>query len=148
MHIADFADPIYMAEPGPALTYLTFWEWFEGGRGVKDYLKAMLEKYPDTVFDFLRMTSPTSIDNPPTRMPFRREQYNLMTKFVEAAVIANILISRFGNTLDTPQYQAKELRSDDESMAHQFMFVHNGVLAERNSKSSQAGVSPEASDVR
>jgi hypothetical protein len=145
MHLADLADPIYMVEPRAALTYLTFWEWFEGGRAVKDYL--MLEKHPDTVFSFLRMTSPMSIDSPPARMPFRREQYNLMTKFVDAAVIANIVTGRFGSTLDAPQYHAKEPCSDDESMAHQFMFVHNAVLAERNSKSSQADVSLEASDV-
>ena len=132
--------PIYESEPASALTYLQFWQWFGGSDEVRKYIQNALEENPDSIFQFIAITSPSAWNMAtglPTKTPFRREQYNLVAKLADVATVASILRKQIGSALDKPEYYAKQPRSDQENLAHQFMSVHYAALAEQANKISE-----------
>jgi hypothetical protein len=138
-YITNNVEPIYLTEPEQALTYLQFAAWFGGREEVRKYLTGALIRRPESVVDFLRVTSPTAWDmatGMPIETALRREQYNLIAKLVEPTVIADILHNRFGSALETPKSSTNRQRNTDEELARQFMAIHRAVLQEQGKKTA------------
>jgi len=136
-HLAESAEPIYLAEPAQALAYLQFLEWFGSGKQVREYLREALTSRPESVFEFLRITSPKAWDMAtglPVETLLRHEQYNLVAKLVDPIVLADILRMKFGSELDKPELSSNRDHDRNEDLAHRFMLIHNAVLREQKQK--------------
>jgi hypothetical protein len=140
-HLAESVEPIYLAEPTHALTYLQFLEWFGNGKQARQYLRDALTSRPESVFEFLRITAPQAWSGTtglPVEVEFLREQYNLVAKLVDATTVADILRDKFGSALDKPEFRSNQGRDRNEALAREFMVVHNAVLNEQKQKSAGA----------
>jgi len=72
----------------------------------------------------------------PVRGDFRRDQYDSLTQLVPADFIATNLIGRYGDELASPSYHNDDAMPIARRTAHQFVFIHNAVQAERNAVST------------
>ena len=150
-HLAKCTEPVYLAEPRDALAYLQFLEWFGAGKQVRHNLRDALTSRPESVFEFLHITSPKAwsmTTGLPVEVEFRREQYNLVAKLVDTTIVADILRKKFGSALDKPKFYSNQERDRNEELAHQFMLIHNAVLDEQKKKDAEPNgpKGPEAVD--
>lgn len=74
----------------------------------------------------------------PHRSNFDRSDYDSVTAFLDAEYIVANLRERFGAELDDPYYHHGDDSPLATRFAHQFMFIHNGILAVQNDGDNEA----------
>ncbi len=130
-HLGKVAEPIYLAEPKNALTYLQFLESLGGSDQCHLYLEKTLAAHPETVFDFLRSTSSRAWNlrtGFPLEPEFHRGQYSLLSRLMDVKIVADILRAKFGSALDEPDISSSRGSDKNKIFAHQFMVAHNAAL--------------------
>jgi len=133
--IEEFAqgEPIYIRLPRDAPGLLSAWSHW-GSRGeTNQYLAQTLEEDPRNVLELLKCYVPTAWDlasGVPHTGDFRREQYDSITRVLDADLIYDALCQVYGSDLDSPEYRDNGDRSPDERVAHQFAHIYHRVKTE------------------
>jgi len=140
-YMASLADPVHVAEPLNAAQYLGMWEWCSGPKAVSEYLSRQVTQHPETIFDLMKSYLPTGwgmTTGLPIETSFERDAYDSMTRTMDPETIAYTLRSKYGDQLKTPQFHLSNREPRELRLAHQFMFIYERVMAERQAKEANA----------
>ena len=66
----------------------------------------------------------------PIETSFDRNTYDAIIRLVNPTIIAQAVKTLYRDELDSPQYHMSNREPRERRLAHQFMVVHNRVLAE------------------
>lgn len=67
----------------------------------------------------------------PVESEFNRDIYNSVSSLIDPATVAAALQQIYGDELATPNYRLPLREPRERRLAHQFMFIHGKVLAEK-----------------
>lgn len=135
-------EPIYIRLPRDAPSLLSAWSHW-GSRGeTNQYLAQTLKEDPRNVLELLKCYVPTAWDlasGVSHTGDFRREQYDSITRVLDADPIYDALCQVYGSDLDSPEYRDNGDRSPDERVAHQFAHIYHRVTTEEQEAPGRKG---------
>jgi len=142
-YLTGQAKAIWLLEPKDAATYLSWWEQASGPNPVRAYTAQQIEENPASVFELMKSYLSHSwgmATGLPIESSFDRNTYNVLSRVIDPEVVAATLQTMFGEELANPSYRLPLREPRERRLAHQFMFVHNNVLAEpaQSSESTDA----------
>lgn len=126
-------EPIYIKSPKDTPHFLCIWSQWGPEKEVSQYIAETLKKDPHNVLKLLKCYVPTSwgIESRlSSKSDFQREEYNSLTRVVDAKLIYNILSQIYGSDLVSSEYPRDYDRSFEERLARQYAYIHNYVKAE------------------
>lgn len=135
-------------QAGRAAPHL-YWYW-EKGRGqveIEASLRALFDAEPARMDDFLETYVGEGWElesGLPVRSGFRRETYDAISLLISPTYVAANLRSRYGAELDDPQYYQDGASA--RVTAHQFLFIHQSVLAEQQTQGATKSGSENSSE--
>ncbi len=112
-----------------------------GSDPVRAYTAQQVRENPASVFELMKSYLPHSwgmTTGLPLESSFDRDTYNVLSRVIDPAVVAATLQTMFGEELANPNYRLPLREPRERRLAHQFMFVHNNVLAEPAQSSESA----------
>jgi hypothetical protein len=124
--------PIQQRDPKNTGTYLGWWETCSGPEPVRAYLSKQITANPAAVFDLIKACLPAGwgmTTGLPIETSFDRNTYNAIIRLIDPAIIAQAMKTLYRDELDSPQYHMSNREPRERRLAHQFMVVHNRVLA-------------------
>ncbi|MET4727681.1 putative KAP-like P-loop ATPase [Lysobacter enzymogenes] len=129
---SDEAKPLYRQFGNEAR--VLYWMWYRvDPEGLSARLRQNFRRADDDVDAFLNcMTGEAwELDSGlPRKSDFRRNEYDEVARLIEPSEVANELRRRYGAELDEPKFDQDDGVPVARRIAHQFMSVHQAVLAE------------------
>lgn len=125
--------PIYIHFPKDAPILLYAWSHWRSREETNQYLAGTVDEDSHNVLEFLKCHIPiqygmeSGISN---KGDFRRDEYEAITRVVDANLIYNALHKIYGSDLDSPKYRDNGDRPFDEQVAHQFSEIYHHVKTE------------------
>jgi KAP family P-loop domain len=119
--------PLYEEWPDGAAALFYRWTEFGDAGEVASYLERRFSQYPEDVPRFLICFSTKAVSLSSGiwyRADFEHHSYSAVTGLVSADLIMNCLRSIYGMALEAPRFHGPDRRRPEESVAHQFAFLH------------------------
>jgi hypothetical protein len=136
-YVESLPEPIQTAEPKHAFFYLGWWERCAGRDSVRSYLSRQIAARPTGVFELMKSYLPAGwglTTGLPVENSLDRTAYSSIIRVIDPEAIATALVSIYGEQLQSPQYHLSRREPRELRLAHQFMFIHSKVVAERQAQ--------------
>lgn len=127
-------DSAFEKYPDHAVNLLWFWGKFGAKENADKYLSDFLKSDIKNVHALLNSIVPIAYPadgSPPHKSEFERDQYNYLQSFIDLSVPYELLISAYGDKLDSEEYPYDFGESLDLRIAKQFVWIHKKVLNEK-----------------
>lgn len=135
--------PIYIRSPKDASLLLFIWSHWGSKEETNQYLARTLDEDPRNSIELLKcylLTSWGMESGLSHKGDFAREQYDSITKVVDADLIYSALYKIYGPELDSPKYHGDNSdRSLDERVGHQFAYIYHYVKSEEQKAANREG---------
>lgn len=135
-HCRLLPTPIYVLEPDKAGQYLNAWS-FADADGPRNYLAKHLSCNPETVFSLMKCflgTAWAMTTGMPLEADFERHSYDAMTRLIDSDLVAQALLSIYGDQLETPQFHLSNHEPRELRLANQFMFIRKCISEEEKAQ--------------
>jgi hypothetical protein len=142
----ESSDPFAVLRSGAART-LHVWGIYGDLAALRDRLAAMVKADMTILFQLLSAflgRSWSMETGVPLTSEFRRETYDAVTKYLDPAIVYELLRERYGQSVGTGSFYDFHDRPPEERLANEFAFIHRAVLEEQ--KMTVTAASQEAPD--
>ncbi|MCZ2115713.1 MAG: AAA family ATPase [Burkholderiales bacterium] len=137
---AHRVQPAYVQFPHDASTIYWYWSKVDGNGVVGDVLRDCFDRHPEEVDAFLDcyVGEGWEIESGlPVRSSLDRRNYDQIVRLIDGNYILRNLRLRYGQELDDPQYHPDDQWPVTRKFAHQFAFIHAGVVREALNRNGQ-----------
>jgi predicted KAP-like P-loop ATPase len=130
---ADRAAPLYRQFGAEAQSLYWFWQASSDAAGALARLQEHLAQSEEEVDAFLDIYVGEAWgmdDGLPRRGDLRRDAYDAIARLIDPVSIVELLRARYGDELADPQFHLGSDVPVNRRIAHQFMVIHQAVLAD------------------
>lgn len=149
-YLAAQPKAIWLIEPKDAGTYLSWWARVSGPDPVRTYTSRQIQEDPSSIFELLKSYLPSGwglTTGLPVESSFNQNTYKGIIEVVDPEMMAAALTRMYGQELATPNYRLPLREPRERRLAHQFMFVHDKVLADQARLKSAENMEDEGEGV-
>lgn len=139
-HCSLLPAPIYVLEPDNAGLYLSTWSFCGELGGPRDYLTRHVTAAPESIFSLMKCflgTAWAAATGLPIEADFERHSYDTMARLIDPEVVAQALLSIYGDQLNTPEFHLSS-REPRETQACTSVHVHT----ETDIRRTESTISP------